>query len=190
MEKVLYLSYAGIGSRKTPEIALNTFKYLGSKLGEKGFTLRSGHAVGADIAFEDGCDSVNGKKEIYLPWKGFNGSNSNLFYISKEAFNLAYNFHPVFNKQSEAVKKLLARDGYQVLGQNLNDPVKMVICFTEFGKLKGGTSQAIRIANAYNIPVFNLGEYSDIDKFIHDVLTYSEFILLHKNPLKFYDTGK
>lgn len=190
MKELKNPSYAGIGSRKTPPNALKIFYQLGATLAEKGFILRSGHAAGADQSFEDGCDSSNGKKEIYLPWKGFNNSYSDLYDISVEAYNLANNFHPAFRQQSIGVQKLLARDGYQVLGLNLNDPCKMIICYTEFGKLKGGTSQAIRIAKAYNIPVFNLGEYSDTDKFINDVLSYSEFILSHKNPLEFYDMSK
>jgi len=34
-----------------------------------GYTLRSGGANGADTAFEEGCC----RKELYLPWPGFNG---------------------------------------------------------------------------------------------------------------------
>jgi hypothetical protein len=44
-----------------------------------------------------------------------------------------------------------------ILGKRLNDPVSLVICWTEGGKPKGGTAQGIRIAEHYGIPVFNLG---------------------------------
>lgn len=176
MNKINEISYAGIGSRKTPDEVLQIFIYLGKVLAEKGFILRSGHAEGSDQAFETGCDLVNGKKEIYLPWKGFNNSDSKLFWISNEAMDLAKKYHPVFDRQTVGVKKLLARDGYQVLGYRLNDPTNMVICYTEFGKNKGGTSQAIRIANDYNIPVFNAGTYSNLDLFVDDVLRYAKNI--------------
>ena len=54
----------------------------------------------------------------------------------------------------------MGRNTYQILGKNLRDPVDFVLCWTPFtrkGDPKGGTSQAIRIAEAYNIPVINLG---------------------------------
>jgi len=103
--------YTGIGSRKTPgpindiiEFSpLYRFYYWGRILATKGFILRSGHADGADLAFEKGCDTVNGKKEIYLPWKGFNGSDSKLYNLSKEAYEIAAiayaseNGIPIFN---------------------------------------------------------------------------------------------
>jgi hypothetical protein len=34
-----------------------------------------------------------------------------------------------------------------------------VICYTQGGKLKGGTGQALKIAQKYRVPVFNLGEF-------------------------------
>jgi hypothetical protein len=35
---------------------------------------------------------------------------------------------------------------------------KFVVCWTPGGLLKGGTAQAMRIAHAYGIPVFNLAD--------------------------------
>ena len=51
----------------------------------------------------------------------------------------------------------MARNSYQVLGRNLDDPVEFVICWTPGGSGSGGTGQAIRIAKDYQIPVFDLG---------------------------------
>jgi len=62
-------SYAGIGSRKTPEGILKIFEYLGGYFAARSVLLRSGAAAGADSAFERGCDRLRGPKEIYLPWK-------------------------------------------------------------------------------------------------------------------------
>ena len=61
-------------------------------------------------------------------------------------------------------KKLQARNSHQVLGDSLRDPVAFVVCWTtdgaetlkETGRHTGGTGQAIRLADACNIPVFNL----------------------------------
>lgn len=49
------------------------------------------------------------------------------------------------------------RNASQILGWRLDIPSKFVVCWTEGGQLKGGTSQALRMAKFYQIPVFNFG---------------------------------
>ena len=154
--------YTGIGSRETPSEALHIFENIGQYLAKNNFILRSGHAEGADQAFERGCDKVKGKKEIYLPWKNFEGSNSNLIVQSGEAFKIAEQFHTHWNNLKDGAKKLQARNSHQVLGKDLNTPSKFIICWTKNGKDVGGTAQAIRIARHYEIPIFNAGSYKDL----------------------------
>lgn len=156
--------YAGIGSRKTPKQYIELFKRVAKYLATQGVTLRSGGADGADIAFEIGCDMVNGKKEIYIPWKNFNNSNSNLILSSNNAVELAQKYHPQWSVLSQGAKKLQARNCHQVLGQDLKTPSHFIICWTECGKGQGGTGQALRIAKDYNIPYFDCGKYADINK--------------------------
>ena len=45
-----------------------------------------------------------------------------------------------------------------MLGDDLDQPVSFVVCWTPGGEVTGGTGQALRIAAdpQYNIPVFNL----------------------------------
>jgi hypothetical protein len=143
--------YAGIGSRETPGPILQIMLKTAQQMAGLGFTLRSGAADGADAAFELGADL----KEIYLPWLGFNGSDSKLL-PTKEAFLIAEKFHPAWDKCSPAAKKLHARNCHQVLGQDLNTPSALVICWTHDGAGGGGTGQAIRIAKAHGIPVHDL----------------------------------
>lgn len=58
--------YAGVGSRETPQDVLKIMWKIGRYLALNGYTLRSGGgAKGADTAFENGCDSVRGSKEIF-----------------------------------------------------------------------------------------------------------------------------
>lgn len=152
------ISYAGIGARKTPEDVLLSFKYLGAYFGKKGYTLRSGGADGADSAFEVGADAVEGKKEIYLPWRDFNGRDSTLFPPSKEANEVGKTFHPNWDNLSQGVQKLMARNSHQILGPHLDSPVDFLVCWTPGGKGQGGTGQAIRIANHYNIPIIDFGK--------------------------------
>lgn len=149
--------YAGIGSRDTPNNILQIMQSIGATLATQGFTLRSGGANGADKAFEIGCDSVKGSKEIYLPWKGFNNNTSKYYNVSSEAIELASKFHPAWNNLTKPVQLLMARNCYQVLGLDLNTPVEFVICFTYKGKGLGGTGQAIRLAKYFNIPIQDLG---------------------------------
>lgn len=156
--------YAGIGSRKTPYEYIELFKRVASYLTTQNAILRSGGAEGADKAFEIGCDMKNGKKEIYLPWKYFNNSPSELIVTNPSAFEIAKQFHPNWNYLSQGAKKLQARNSHQVLGIDLKTPSKFIICWTENGKGGGGTGQALRIARNYDIPCFDCGNYDDIDK--------------------------
>ena len=175
--------YTGIGARKTPgpindilEFSpLYKFFYWGKTLAIKGFILRSGHADGADLAFEKGCDSVNGKKEIYLPWKSFNGSDSELYNLSKEAYDIAaYIYGTGWKYLKPPVKKLMARNMFQIMGYDLKTPSKFVLCWTPDGctskqnrsKKTGGTGQAIAYADEMKIPIFNFKNPNDEIKFI------------------------
>lgn len=160
--------YSGIGSRQTPKLYLNYIELIAATLANAGWILRSGGADGADMAFEQGCDSVGGKKEIFLPWKKFNGNLSPLCKPSKEAHELASTIHPVWDQLSYGAKLLHARNCHQVLGTDLNEPVSLVVCWTFKGNVSGGTATAINLAKAHNIPVYNLevdgfdvGEYLD-----------------------------
>lgn len=163
--------YTGIGSRSTPPKFKNIMVLLAKKLASKGYILRSGGASGADLAFENGCDYNNGKKEIYLPWKEFNNSKSTLYFdnfdsVPNDVLTLAEKIYgPArWKKIKQSVKMLMARNMYQVLGQNLNTPSSFVICYTPDGcethldrkRTTGGTGQAISVASINDIHVINL----------------------------------
>lgn len=156
--------YAGIGSRDCPKEILHILAKTAYWLANKGFVLRSGAADGCDKAFEYGCDKAKGEKEIYLPWKGFNGSESKYVVKDKKAFEIAAKYHPRYAALKEGAKKLQARNTHQVLGWDFETPSIFVVCYTKDGKGEGGTGQALRIAKDYNIPIFDFGKYKDIDE--------------------------
>lgn len=169
--------YAGIGSRDCPKEIASLMVKVAAWLSRRGYILRSGKAPGSDEAFEKGCDMVNGEKEIFLPWTGFNNSESNLVVKDKRAFDIAKKYHPYYDRLGQGAKKLQARNSHQILGKDLETPCDFVICYTEGGKEIGGTAQALRISKDYNIPVFNFGSYNNIDecrenfmKFIEDFI--------------------
>lgn len=157
--------YAGIGSRMTPEDVLKEMKEYGRIMADGGYILRSGGADGADTAFEEGCDLVNGKKEIYIPWKNFNKNKSELFNVCEEALKLAESIHPAWDQCTYGAKKLHARNCYQILGKTLDKPVECVICWTDSGMVKGGTRTAVVLAQKYHVPVFNLFNEKDRESF-------------------------
>jgi hypothetical protein len=170
--------YAGVGSRETPGSILSAMIALAKHLAQKGWTLRSGGATGADAAFEEGCDLGGGKKEIFLPWRDFNKNPSSRFLnltpldLSdkqdrpiRRAIDLASQFHPLQTRLLTPTQKmrtiltLMVRNSYQVLGESVTDEDKsqFLVCWTPNGVPVGGTRQAIVIAQHFKVPVFNLG---------------------------------
>lgn len=155
-------AYAGIGSQSTPEPVLDLMTRLARRLCARGYVLRSGGAKGADTAFEAG--STVGASEIYLPWPRFRGHASELCHPKDAAFELAQKFHPAWHRCSIAARKLHARNVYQVLGPDLDSPSVFVLCWTVDGQATGGTGQAMRIAKAYDIEIFNLFHAGTVDR--------------------------
>lgn len=166
--------FTGVGSQKTPGTMQATMRSIGRSLVANGYMLRSGHADGADKAFEASVGLT--QKEIYLPWVGFNGARIGSMGhivlsdlpepIQAHAYQIAEEYHPNWGACSDGAKKLLTRDVLEVLGSTLDNPSQFVVCWTPNGSGSGGTGQAIRIANGYSIPVFDLGSTTGFDKLI------------------------
>ncbi|WP_018079137.1 DUF4326 domain-containing protein [Thiobacillus denitrificans] len=154
------MAYAGIGSRVTPADQLQRMTRAAARLAAMGYTLRSGAAPGADSAFEAGAGTA---KEIYLPWRAFNGSVSSFVEPARDAYEVAACVHPAWEKLSPAARKLMARNSHQILGADLKAPADFVVCFTADGAeseaqrnaATGGTGQAIALASRWGVPVFN-----------------------------------
>lgn len=160
--------YTGIGSRSTPKEILAIMFDLAAMLANKNFTVRSGGAEGADTAFEQGCDSVRGSKEIYLPWKNFNKNTSPLYsptdsdlttIIASEIIG------PAWKYLKRPAQLLMCRNVQQVFGKKVDKPTKFIVCWTpdgceseeQYTKQTGGTGLAITAASRFGIPVFNFG---------------------------------
>lgn len=153
--------YTGIGSRETPEHILELMTRIATILSEMGYTLRSGGANGADLAFEEGATS----KEIYLPWPKFNNSSSDLVYGDNYLSNyIAKDLHPTWHKLTQGPRKLMSRNVNQVIGTDFNSPSEFILCWTPDAceehttrtRKTGGTGLAISLASNLGIPVYNL----------------------------------
>lgn len=169
-------TYAGVGSRTTPQPILGLIIRVATLLMAQGWKLRTGGAQGADRAFSDGTTA--NMREVYIPWDkfgGFHQGNEGVYCgISQAALDMAAMLHPAWDRCKSAAKKLHARNCYQILGQHLNDPVSFVICWTpdgaqtaaECGPQTGGTATAIRLADKFGIPVFNLARHDSYTRVI------------------------
>lgn len=176
---MIFNKYAGIGSRNTPDDILKKMEVIAQILGKRGYCLRSGRAKGADSAFENGCNKVGGMKEIYLPWKNFGEkwgmekSKSDVEKPSEQAMVLAKSLveeYKDFDMNAERwVWLLVSRNMHQILGNDLNDPVKFVICYTKNGEDAGGTRWALRLARNHNIPIYNLGFKGTLEKYLDKI---------------------
>lgn len=155
------LVYTGIGSRQTPQWALEVMTGVAAALAVKGWTLRSGHAPGADQAFEAGARY---NAEVYLPWHSF---EENTPIYGERHDKASIGAHNVAQWQLDienflglkrTTRDLLARNCHQVLGWDLKTPSRFVIAWTPDPFPSGGTRHAIRLADRYHIPVFNMGD--------------------------------
>lgn len=166
--------YTGIGSRETPERYLKIMTDLAVCLERKGWTLRSGGSWGADEAFQKG---VTDYSNIFLPNENFRKGEgikgvcitdielirTAMYTVSK--YNLHENWHDLINsKGGMPALKLHTRNVFQILGSDLRNPTKFVVCYTKDGATSlddisnntGGTRTALRLACHFNVPIFNL----------------------------------
>ena len=181
--------YAGIGSRETPSVILGVFKKLSSDLEDMGVLLRSGGAPGADSAFALGVKEEKHKR-IYIPSNGFNGlydRKDNMIMdcrkltkdIKDQSRIIVNRFHPNPRALKPYAMELMMRNTYQILGHTLNLVSNFVVCWTVNGDLVGGTAQALRLAKAYDIPVFNFGKcynISQCNKLVNEVFVFVKSI--------------
>ena len=134
--------YAGIGSRRTPDDVLEFMERTARGLAQAGWELRSGGARGADKAFERGAGAK--PKQIFRPTD------------DPKAAEIARDHHLAWGLCSPDAQALLARNAFVILGPELNDPVRFVLCWTDDPPNRGGTNHACRIARAHGVPVINL----------------------------------
>lgn len=165
----------GIGSRETPPDICELFTELGAEARERGWWVRSGHADGADYAFEVGARE---NCIVYLPWRTFNKDKElvgrgHAEPFREEVFKIVCKHQPYAKDLTSGVKLIKSRNVYQVLGVDLKSPSNVVVCWTPFGETTGGTGLAIQIAEANKIPVINVGDErveKDFNNILRDII--------------------
>lgn len=157
------IRYAGIGNRTITDEVYYHILNISRRLDQLGLLLATGDAVGTDHAFA--CGSSH--KEIFHPswYTGPTSDSSHIItdpVLLQEARRLGKEFHPGWDRMKFEHQELHARNGFQILGKDLKSPSKFLLAYTrdgattKTGNKTGGAGQAIRIANAYGIPVINL----------------------------------
>jgi len=152
--------YTGVGSRQTPVEVRSLMTAAAFELVCLGFTLRSGGAEGADLAFERGAKK---KKEIYC------AMDSNA-----EAEEIAKRIHPAWEACDTLARRLHGRNVFQILGIDFKTPSEFLICWTKDGKAVGGTRTSLMLATEHGIPIYNLakvGEVARLDEFLNTLKT-------------------
>lgn len=167
--------WTGVGSRETPIEVMDFMVEVAFKLAQDGWILRSGGADGADTAFEQGARRalMDKQPDIYIPWWGFNNCNEKTIFKCLKSFTLektilsekiASEIHPAWEKLSNGAKALHTRNVFQVMGDDLNDPSKFLICWAKMDKSNtpiGGTRTAWVLAKQYGVPCYNLYNEED-----------------------------
>lgn len=164
---------------KAKEDIIKIFEEVAKKLEELGYTYRSG---GNDSELDQRVSAIMSKKEVYLPWKGFNDLDSEYNYPSEKARDIANKYHPIYNELGFAVQAIVARMSHRVLGPDCLTPVDFLLCWTDDGvethkarTTKTGTvGQVISIANDHNIPVFNFCNFDAKQRFIDYLKTVKD----------------
>lgn len=173
-------SYAGVGSRKITSNQSLMVSRASFALALMGYKANTGRAIGTDLSVEFGViAAVSYLRQLdpsiklsdylscYLPWDGFNGKRVSDGYIvpaGNRHIEYSKSFHPDWSALKNSGKLLMGRNACQVLEENLSSPVSFLLGLTPDGAISaketthktGGTGQAIRIADANSVPIFNL----------------------------------
>lgn len=177
--------FTGVGSRRTPMLIMTVIFYLSRRLAQEGWGLRSGGAIGADTAFYNGymdffnksIDIYHLNVSIYVPdnnHKAFRLYPNHSVRFDKssnidKALEMASTIHPNWEACNAYTKKLHGRNMYQVLGESLNEPSNLYICWAPIvgDSIEGGTRTSYEIAKRNNIKIINLANPNHYTKIIN-----------------------
>ena len=162
--------YAGVGARKTPEQVLGQMRDMATNLAGRGWHLRTGGAKGADDAFAHAAPAE--RRTVYLPWAGYNGwsRTEGRALKAQELRKLraaAEPHHPAWQRCPARVRDLHARNVAILVGYDMREPAHAMVCWTEGGRVEGGTGmgdppcQALPNPDFSTLPEWDMREAMD-----------------------------
>lgn len=167
-EEVLEDAYVPVSifvDRDFPPEAKTSLYNIASKLINKKITVR----VNGDD--KDFCDKLSALSsqfvEIYIPWKGFNNTESKHYWNTITAKHIAQqNFGNAWEKIPDSVKALMARNVRMIFGDKNNSIMLCLITWSKDGASKatevtkdtGRSAFIIKTASSYSFPVVNISK--------------------------------
>ena len=161
------MKIACIGSRDISLEKSTELEKLGEAIASNGWIIASGNALGADAAYARGANKVNpALVHLYLPWRSYNKElihpDNELVLECRSGWkDIARRHHPLYEKLSQGVKKMMDRNAGIVIGSSL---VLAVLNHKATGF--GGTGHGWRVATELKIPRVDLSHDFDIDEII------------------------
>ena len=159
-EPVFYKPYAVVGNKEFPSDLIPKLTSIVKKLDSLGYTARTGSMKGLDVEVE----TITTNVELQLPWKNFNNKESKNTFSSPEILALAKSFQPGFEELALPIKGFLAKNVRVLLGSKGISRAIFLLCHSEDGvdtarqvtSRTASVGHAIKVADKFNIPVFNL----------------------------------
>lgn len=161
--------FTGVGSRRLDAYGEVLCRSVAAVIKDLGYILSTGDAT-------EGCDAVfwtcfpRKQRFRFGPYNPEKKPKYGTIVIrdGTESYKRAHYFagflHPAYRFLPQWMKELHLRNVFQVLGSNLDHPTEFLLCWTPDGaenakatsKKTGGTGTAIRCADKFGVPVFNL----------------------------------
>lgn len=167
--------FTGIGAT---DITLEEGTFLneiGFLLCQRGLSLRSGKAPGADQQFQKGVEQCMATgdyirdHQIFLPWRSFEKDNIEVSFAYdvweytasqiEKAEEIVSKVHPVWEKLTRGQRLFHVRNVFQPLGIECDEPSKLLIACADRDSEnipRGGTRTAFKIALDWDIPCINI----------------------------------
>lgn len=180
-----------IGSRTAPVRDCEALEEIAVEFLTQGYHGVSGGAPGPDAALTNAIrrlmvdTGLSGRTfgTIWLPSRAFNGlTHGDLGgacrnaerepFFRGQAAQLAMEVHGGWHNLTPFMRRLHARNSFQVLTETMHDPVDYVVCAahtTRSGNVKGGTATAVKIAARYGVEVINVlrpGGYERVNEIL------------------------
>lgn len=159
-----YIPVAVYVDREFPSEIKNSLYNISSKLIAKGITIRIN---GDDKDFLTKLQALSDIHiEVYIPWRNFNEINSKHYFNTATSKDLARKHFPGYDRITDAVKAMLARNVRMIFGDNNKSIALCLITWSKDGasrisevtKETGKSSFIIRLASSYGFPVINIAK--------------------------------